>query len=52
MLCLCYVRAIDYITMIPFGLMTEQDERRNWRHIKILFIVIKTTSCQIENMGL
>ena len=32
--------------------MTEQDERRNWRHIKISFIVIKITSCQIETRGL
>ena len=38
--------------MIPFGLMTEQDEGRNWRHIEILFIFIKTTFCQIETVGL
>lgn len=42
----------NFIKMIPFVRIIEQDERRKWRHIKILLIVIKTTSCQTEAMGL
>ena len=44
--------AIITVITIPFVQMTERDERRNWRHIKILFYAIKTISCQIETVGL
>ena len=44
--------AIITVTTIPFVQMTERDERRDWRHIKILFYAIKTISCQIETVGL
>ena len=44
--------AIITVITIPFVQMTERDERRNWRHIKILFCAIKTISCQIETVGL
>ena len=44
--------AIITVITIPFVQMTERDERRNWRHIKILFYAMKTISCQIETVGL
>ena len=37
---------------IPFMRMTERDEKQNWGQIKILFFVIKITSCQTETVGL